>query len=61
MSDSDFEQDSDDQAGSEPDHHDSEPGSEITLINDGEGIAVVGESKAVERFVASLGVQAREM
>lgn len=61
MSDSDFEHDSDDQAGSEPDHRDSEPGSGITLINDGEGIAVVGESRAVERFVASLGVQAREM
>lgn len=34
---------------------------QITLINDGEGLAVVGATTAVERFVASFGVPAREM
>ena len=29
---------------------------EIELISDGEGLAVIGESTAVERFVASLGL-----
>lgn len=34
---------------------------EITLINDGDGIAVIGESKAVDLFMASEGIQGRQL
>ncbi len=34
---------------------------EITLINDGDGIAVIGEAKAIDRFLASEGLRGREM
>lgn len=36
-------------------------GDEIELISDGDGIAVIGESKAVERFLASEGLPSKDL
>jgi hypothetical protein len=34
---------------------------EIQLISDGDGLAVIGESKAVERFLASVGLPSKDL
>jgi len=36
-------------------------GSDVELISDGDGLAVIGKAAAVERFVASVGVPSREI
>ena len=38
-----------------------EPGNEIELISDGDGLVVIGKPAAVELFVASAGVPSREL
>ncbi|WP_413353903.1 hypothetical protein [Microbacterium sp. 1P06AB] len=37
------------------------PGGDLELISDGDGIAVIGDPKAVELFVASAGVPSQEL
>jgi hypothetical protein len=46
---------------SEPFESSEEPGDEIELISDGEGLAVIGNAAAVERFVASTGLPSRQL
>ncbi len=41
--------------------HGGNVGDEIELISDGDGIAVIGNSDAVERFLSSAGVQSRDI
>ena len=36
-------------------------GSEIQLISDGEGLAVIGDPTAVERFLASEGLPSKDL
>lgn len=36
-------------------------GDEIELVNDGEGLAILGEKSAVERFVVSTGLTSRDL
>ncbi|GAA4383304.1 hypothetical protein [Agromyces bauzanensis] len=36
-------------------------GDEIELISDGDGLAVIGDPQAVERFLSSAGVQSRDL
>lgn len=40
---------------------DSDPGNEIELISDGDGLVVIGPPSAVDLFVASAGVPSREI
>ena len=40
---------------------DDEPGTEIELVSDGNGVAILGEPGAVDRFLASTGLPSRDL